>query len=101
MTRVYDGVLKPWGRISDFSKELAHLPAALEGWMLPNDRIRLCGALHVGPEHPGYDPRWIGSIQATSSGFSAGSMSRLTTTASLSLRITTHSSGSSRLALIS
>src|SRR5262249_43317328 len=44
---------------------------------------------------------WIGSIQATCSGFSAGSMSRLTTTGSLSLRTSTHSSGSSGLALIS
>ena len=44
---------------------------------------------------------WIGSIQRTSSGFSTGSMSRLTTTASWSLRTSTHSSGSSGLALIS
>jgi alkylhydroperoxidase family enzyme len=39
--RVYDGVLRQWGRISNFSKVLAHQPAALEGWMLPNDSIRL------------------------------------------------------------
>lgn len=39
--RVYDGVLKQWGRISNFSKVLAHQPAALEGWMLPNEAIRL------------------------------------------------------------
>jgi alkylhydroperoxidase family enzyme len=39
--RVYDGVLKQWGRISNFSKVLAHQPAALQGWMLPNDAIRL------------------------------------------------------------
>ena len=39
--RVYDGVLKQWGRISNFSKVLAHQPAALEGWMLPNEGIRL------------------------------------------------------------
>src|SRR5919197_6634926 len=39
--RVYDGVLKQWGRISNFSKVLAHQPAALEGWMLPNEMIRL------------------------------------------------------------
>jgi alkylhydroperoxidase family enzyme len=39
--RVYDGVLKQWGRISNFSKVLAHQPAALEGWMLPNEKIRL------------------------------------------------------------
>src|SRR5262247_3847560 len=38
---VYDGVLKQWGRISNFSKVLAHQPAALMGWMLPNDAIRL------------------------------------------------------------
>jgi len=31
--RVYDGVLKQWGRISNFSKVLAMQPAALEGWM--------------------------------------------------------------------
>ena len=46
-------------------------------------------------------PLWIGSIHKTSSGFSTGSMSRLTTTASLSLRTSTHSSGSFGLALIS
>ena len=44
---------------------------------------------------------WIGSIQATPSGFSTGSMSRFTTTASLSLRTRTHSSVSSVEALIS
>ncbi len=38
---VYDGVLKQWGRISNFSKVLAHQPAALAGWMLPNESIRL------------------------------------------------------------
>jgi alkylhydroperoxidase family enzyme len=38
---VYDGVLKQWGRISNFSQVLAHQPAALAGWMLPNDSIRL------------------------------------------------------------
>jgi alkylhydroperoxidase family enzyme len=37
----YDGVLRQWGRISNFSKVLAHQPAALRGWMLPNDAIRL------------------------------------------------------------
>src|SRR6267154_1039984 len=31
---VYDGVLKQWGRISNFSQVLAHQPAALAGWML-------------------------------------------------------------------
>jgi alkylhydroperoxidase family enzyme len=39
--RVYDSVLKQWGRISNFSQVLAHQPAALQGWMLPNDAIRL------------------------------------------------------------
>ncbi|MFL5031067.1 MAG: carboxymuconolactone decarboxylase family protein [Xanthobacteraceae bacterium] len=39
--KVYDGVLEQWGRISNFSRVLAHQPAALEGWMLPNDAIRL------------------------------------------------------------
>lgn len=29
------------GRISNFSKVLAHQPAALAGWMLPNGAIRL------------------------------------------------------------
>ena len=47
--------------------------------------------------HPG----WVGSIQRTFSGFSTGSMSRLTATASPSLRQSTHSSTSVGLALIS
>ena len=38
---VYDGVVKQWGRISNFSQVLAHQPAALAGWMLPNQSIRL------------------------------------------------------------
>lgn len=38
---VYDGVLKQWGRVSNFSQVLAHQPAALAGWMLPNESIRL------------------------------------------------------------
>src|SRR5512139_1063985 len=38
---VYDSVLKQWGRISNFSQVLAHQPAALAGWMLPNQSIRL------------------------------------------------------------
>jgi alkylhydroperoxidase family enzyme len=38
---VYDDVLKQWGRISNFSQVLAHQPAALAGWMLPNEAIRL------------------------------------------------------------
>ena len=45
--------------------------------------------------------RCTGSIHNTVSGFSTGSMSRLITTASPSLRTSTHSSTSSRLALIS
>jgi alkylhydroperoxidase family enzyme len=39
--RVYDRVLAQWGKISNFSRVLAHQPAALEGWALPNDAIRL------------------------------------------------------------
>src|SRR5438552_19130262 len=39
--KIYDAVLKQWGRISNFSKVLAHQPAALEGWMIPNESIRL------------------------------------------------------------
>jgi alkylhydroperoxidase family enzyme len=38
---VYDGVVRQWGRVSHFSQVLAHQPAALQGWMLPNDAIRL------------------------------------------------------------
>src|SRR5262249_22862757 len=38
---VYDGVVKQWGRISNFSQVLAHQPAALAGWILPNQSIRL------------------------------------------------------------
>jgi alkylhydroperoxidase family enzyme len=38
---VYEGVIKQWGRISNFSQILAHQPAALAGWMLPNEAIRL------------------------------------------------------------
>jgi alkylhydroperoxidase family enzyme len=39
--KVYDGVLAQWGRISNFSQVLAHQPAALLGWMMPNGSIRL------------------------------------------------------------
>ena len=39
--KVYDGVRKQWGRISHFSQVLAHQPAALAGWMLPNETTRL------------------------------------------------------------
>jgi alkylhydroperoxidase family enzyme len=38
---VYQGVIAQWGRISNFSQVLAHQPAALAGWMLPNEAIRL------------------------------------------------------------
>jgi alkylhydroperoxidase family enzyme len=38
---VYDDVLRQWGRISNFSQILAHQPAALQGWLLPNQSIRL------------------------------------------------------------
>src|SRR5262245_66273727 len=38
---VYDGAVRQWGRISNFSQVLAHQPAALAGWMLPNESIRL------------------------------------------------------------
>jgi len=41
LARVYDAVRAQWGRISNFSQVLAHQPAALQGWMLPNDAIRL------------------------------------------------------------
>src|ERR1043165_7297923 len=39
--KVYDHVLRQWGRISNFSQVLAHQPASLMGWALPNDAIRL------------------------------------------------------------
>ena len=69
----------------------------------PADRQRQ--APHSGTSGVSCVPRqeclWIGSTQATASGFSTGSMSRLTTTASLSERTSTHSSGSSVEALIS
>jgi alkylhydroperoxidase family enzyme len=39
--KVYDDVLRQWGRISNFSQILAHQPAALQGWLLPNESIRL------------------------------------------------------------
>ena len=39
--KVYDAVVKQWGRISNFSQVLAHQPAALAGWILPNESIRL------------------------------------------------------------
>jgi alkylhydroperoxidase family enzyme len=49
--KVYDGVLKQWGRISNFSQVLAHQPAALAGWMLPNQAIRL--------DNVGNDPEYV------------------------------------------
>src|SRR6188472_4153505 len=48
--KVYDGVLKQWGRISNFSQVLAHQPAALAGWMLPNEPIRLSN-LKADPDY--------------------------------------------------
>ena len=48
--KVYDGVLQQWGRISNFSQVLAHQPAALAGWMLPNQAIRLSN-LKADPDY--------------------------------------------------
>src|SRR5881397_1218072 len=48
--KVYDGVRKQWGRVSNFSQVLAHQPAALQGWMLPNDAIRLSN-LKADPDY--------------------------------------------------
>ena len=48
--KVYDHVLKQWGRISNFSQVLAHQPAALMGWALPNDAIRL-GNVKSDPDY--------------------------------------------------
>lgn len=48
--KVYDHVLKQWGRISNFSQVLAHQPAALMGWALPNDAIRL-GNVKADPDY--------------------------------------------------
>ncbi|MGA7487867.1 MAG: carboxymuconolactone decarboxylase family protein [Xanthobacteraceae bacterium] len=39
--KVYDAVVEQWGRVSNFSQVLAHQPAALAGWLLPNGAIRL------------------------------------------------------------
>src|ERR671939_1774985 len=50
LRKVYDGVLRQWGRISNFSRVLAHQPAALEGWMLPNEAIRLSN-VKADPEY--------------------------------------------------
>src|SRR4051794_35265075 len=47
---VYDSVLRQWGRISNFSQVLAHQPAALAGWMLPNEAIRL-GNVKADPDY--------------------------------------------------
>ena len=41
LREIYDRLREQWGRISNFSRVLAHQPAALAGWMLPNDAIRL------------------------------------------------------------
>jgi AhpD family alkylhydroperoxidase len=48
--RVYDQVLAQWGRISNFSRVLAHQPATLEGWALANDAIRLAN-LKADPDY--------------------------------------------------
>src|SRR5215510_10429199 len=48
--KVYDHVLEQWGRISNFSQVLAHQPAALMGWALPNDAIRL-GNVKADPDY--------------------------------------------------
>ena len=48
--RVYDRVLAQWGRISNFSKVLAHQPATLEAWALANDAIRL-NNVRVDPDY--------------------------------------------------
>src|SRR6185369_7575414 len=48
--KVYDHVLGQWGRISNFSQVLAHQPAALAGWALPNDAIRL-GNVKADPDY--------------------------------------------------
>jgi alkylhydroperoxidase family enzyme len=53
--RVYEGVRRQWGRISNFSQVLAHQPAALEGWMLPNQKIRL--------DHVASDPDYVKILQ--------------------------------------
>ena len=47
---VYEGVRKQWGGVSNFSQVLAHQPAALAGWMLPNEAIRLSN-LKADPEY--------------------------------------------------
>jgi alkylhydroperoxidase family enzyme len=48
--KVYDGVVRQWGRVSHFSQVLAHQPAALQAWMLANDAIRL-GNLKHDPDY--------------------------------------------------
>ncbi len=39
--KLYADVVRQWGHISNFSQVLAHQPAALAGWMLANESIRL------------------------------------------------------------
>src|SRR5436190_23787947 len=48
--KVYDHVLQQCGRISNFTQVLAHQPASLMGWALPNDAIRL-GNVKVDPDY--------------------------------------------------
>jgi alkylhydroperoxidase family enzyme len=48
--RVYDHVLKQWGKISNFSRVLGHQPATLEAWALANDAIRLAN-VRTNPDY--------------------------------------------------
>ena len=51
LRELYEGVREQWGRISNFSRVLAHQPAALAAWMLPNAAIRL--------KHVNTDPEYV------------------------------------------
>ena len=80
-------------------------PAA--GFLIRRAAVPVLRERKVVARGPGYDgffsagSRWMGSTHNTFSGFSTGSMSRLTAIASPSLRTSTHSSTWSGLALIS
>jgi hypothetical protein len=53
--KVYDHVLKQWGRVSNFSQVLAHQPAALMGWALPiGKKIGLTDAQIAAARGDGY-----------------------------------------------
>src|SRR5262245_56599098 len=39
--KVYDAVVPQWRHTANFPQVLAHQPAALAGWLLPNESIRL------------------------------------------------------------